>query len=391
MLGLGIAACSGGGNVARGAGSLPSLGDGVQTVGDTADTLVARRTGSQNARAGIAAANALGVGMKSIQLGNLASWTGAPSADAATSSGMPHNGQCRDGVEFYAPDRNGDPNSSETIAYYDPRCTELARDDVRLYASTGPNGETVNHTDTLYAPLSATAIAAGTGTTTYSNATFGSFGIPNVAKGFAATDSSQLTVQNVAVATRKAEFIAVPSTPTVGSFCGDSAGYDPTGIASLDQTYGAQSGVLSGGSRLSTGNGFTTWSATVSGSAFQGSIGSLSIATGAQNTACPIAVPDFTVAGGTSLGAFSIPFDVTFRRGMLWSLTIINATLPGGDTLNVRTHRNRHKSAAAFLTGLIRNGSTKVASFSINAFGNGQLTIASTGAQYRIVDWTVVQ
>jgi len=39
----------------------------------------------------------------------------------------------------------------------------------------------------------------------------------------------------------------------------------------------------------------------------------------------------------------------------------------------------------------VSNGRTSVATFHVNTFGNGALTITSTGAQYKLVDWIVVQ
>ena len=168
-------------------------------------------------------------------------------------------------------------------------------------------------------------------------------------------------------------------------------GEPATGIASLDETFGWQGGILSGGTRTTKGNAFVTWSATPSGTIYQGAIGSLSISSATQNTSCPIAKPDFSLTGGTSLGTYSIPIAVSFHRGQLWSVTVSNGSLPNGDTLNVRTNRAHREGARGYIVGAVTNGSTSVATFAVNAFGNGVLTVTSTGAQYKIVDWIVVQ
>jgi hypothetical protein len=45
----------------------------------------------------------------------------------------------------------------------------------------------------------------------------------------------------------------------------------------------------------------------------------------------------------------------------------------------------------AFISGVITNGSAQIATFSVDAFGDGALTISSGGAQYIITDWHVVK
>jgi hypothetical protein len=62
-------------------------------------------------------------------------------------------GTCKNGVEFFVPDTNADPNSSETKDFYDSACTLLARDAVRTFASMGGSAESVNGAVQLYASL----------------------------------------------------------------------------------------------------------------------------------------------------------------------------------------------------------------------------------------------
>ena len=382
-LGSALAACGGG--YAGSGTSLPStLGNGELTVSDTADALIAHRTGTQSARAGIAAASALGARMRQLSL--IASddaWRGVTAAAKTPSQ------QCRDGIELFAPDRNGDPDSTEALFFYNAACTQLAIDDVRLYAPVNASTETVNRTDSFYLPQSSSAIAGATTNTTISDATFGNYGLPIAADGFAAIGSTTASIAKTPVLSASAEFVMMPGSQASNAFCEDSAGYDPAGIASLDETFGWQGGVLSAGTRTSAANA-TTWSATPAGTAYSAPIGALSIGTGAQNLSCPISTPDFSLDGGTAIGTYSMPISVEFDRGILWSLSVRNARLPNGDTLNLRTvghQRARHD----YIVGRLTNGQTPIATLSLNGFGNGELTVTSTGAQYKIVDWMVVQ
>jgi hypothetical protein len=382
---FGMAACSG---MSAGNGSLPGSADVTQTIGDTADALLARRTGSQNAATGISAANALGGRIRQFALaGADDAWTSVR-PDVLRRAVRSH--ACLDGIELFAPDRNGDANSTEELVFYNAGCSQLALDDVRTYTSTGSHSETVHHTTSFYAPGRSMPFAVATSTSSVSNATFGRYGLPELGSGFANVTAGQVVVNKSPVLSTDAEVVVMPASGASSTFCSDSAGFDPSGIVSLDSTFGWQ-GVLTSGTRTSEGTGLVTWSATPSGTAFSGAIGSLSIATATQNLSCPIARPDFTLAGGSAIGTYSIPISVTFHRGRLWSVTVSRATLPGGDTLSVRTNHARRPTSRDYVSGAIRTGRTSIATFGVNAFGNGTLTVTSTGAQYKMADWIVVQ
>ncbi|HEY1978375.1 MAG TPA: hypothetical protein VGG89_17615 [Candidatus Baltobacteraceae bacterium] len=384
---LAMTACSG---MSGSNGSLPgTTDDATQTIGDTADALLARRTGSQNAATGIAAANAFGGRIRQLALVSADdAWTGL-TPDALHRA--PRLRSCRDGIELFAPARNGDANSTEELVYYEPGCARLAVDDVRTYTSTGTHSETVHHATSLYAPGRSTPFALATSTSAYSNATIGAYGLPDIAEGFANVTAAQVVANKSTVLATDAELVVMPGSRTSGTFCSDSAGYDPSGIVSLDSTFGWQGGVLSGGSRAGDPSTFVTLSATPSGTAFSGVIGSLSIETATQNLSCPIATPDFTLAGGTALGTYSIPIKVTLHRGRIYTVNVARAMLPNGDTLSVRTYHGQGQGNRAYVSGQVKNGRTSIATFHVSTFGNGSLTITSTGAQYKIVDWIVVQ
>ncbi|MBV8530367.1 MAG: hypothetical protein JO104_03545 [Candidatus Eremiobacteraeota bacterium] len=173
----------------------------------------------------------------------------------------------------------------------------------------------------------------------------------------------------------------------VADYCQSSAGYSVTGIPSLDESFGWESGAFSTGSRTLGERGMATWSANASGAVVQGAIGSLSIARGRTGTGCPKSAPAFALKGGSSTSEFSIPIAMAFRRGELWALTVSDAKFSDGARLSVTTKAGRQP---AQITGIITKGRTGVATFHTNAAGNGALTITSTGAQYIIADWIVV-
>jgi hypothetical protein len=294
-------------------------------------------------------------------------------------------------MEFFAPDKNGDPNSTETQYFYDAACTELARDVVRVYTSTGASSETVARTVNQYALGNATPSATRTDSVTISNATFDKYGFPIVADGFDRISSNQLDIAGSKTIVSDDELVMQATATSSTSFCSDSAGFNATGLAKLGETFGWQGGIMPGGTRTVNGDGSVTWTGTRAGTGFKGAIGSLSVAQGVQNTKCPISTPMYTLAGGTPTGSYSIPVSVTYVGGIISNLTITNATLSNGDTLNVTTSASASPSSSTFIQGVIASGSTQVATFAVDAFGDGTLTVTATGAQFVITDWQVVR
>jgi hypothetical protein len=122
-----------------------------------------------------------------------------------------------------------------------------------------------------------------------------------------------------------------------------------------------------------------------------GAIGSLSLGTGVPNTACPISAPEFTLVGGTQGGAYSIPVTATYQGGELTDLTVTSATLASGYALNVATNTSLQPTNADFITGTVASGTSQISAFNVDAFGDGTLTITSSGTQYVINDWHVVK
>jgi hypothetical protein len=172
----------------------------------------------------------------------------------------------------------------------------------------------------------------------------------------------------------------------VSPYCQSSAGYVVSGIPSLDETFGWESGAYSGGTRSADASGLAVWSARASGSVIQGAIGGLSIARNGASGSCPMSAPAFVLKGGSSQNSFEIPIGMAFRGGALFNLSVSNARFGNGASLGVTTSNRQPPE----FNGVITRGRTQVATFRTNAAGDGRLTITSTGAQYVIADWIVV-
>jgi hypothetical protein len=368
-----LAGCGGGGASSALPAGGPAPGGGGASI----------QTQSENA---IAATNAFGSPIKTLT--NFNNNVSLQSMGRMAQSLQ--SGQCSNGFEFFSPDKNGDSNSTESQYFYDSGCTQLARDVVRKFVSNG-SSETVNRTESQYAYGSATASATRTETDTLSNATFDKDGFPIVADGFDRVANDSLNISGVKTIESDAEMVMLAGSGGSNQFCSDSAGFNATGIQSLGETFGWQGGVLAPGTRTVNSDGSVTWASTHTGSTFKGPIATLSVATGTQNTACPITTPMFTLAGGTQLGSYSIPVNVTYKLGLLKQLTVTNASLANGNTLNVTTNSGVQPQNSLFINGVVSNGGTTVATFNTDAFGDGTLTLASSGKQFVITDWHVVK
>jgi len=355
--------------------------------GDTGGGISSQSTQTSDA---IASTEAVGAPVQDFATVNAS--TNSPLQSSAiraeNSSVQAASGTCNNGIEFFAPDKNGDPNSTETQFFYDNGCTGLARDVVRIWTSTSSSSETVQRTVKMYALNSSTASAVRTETVNYIHASFDQYGYPILKNGFDRSNSGELDVAGVKTIVEDGEFVLAPPSGNSTTFCADSAGYNAVGISGETNGW---SGILPSGTRTVNSDGSVTWQSTHTGNAYTGSVGSLAIQIGSQNTSCPISTPMFTLAGGTLKGAFNIPISATYMRGILINLSIVNATLVNGNTLNVSTNTNLQPPDPHFISGTLTKGGTTVASFNVNAFGDGVLTVTATGKQYVINDWHVVK
>jgi hypothetical protein len=183
------------------------------------------------------------------------------------------------------------------------------------------------------------------------------------------------------------DVVMQPSLGNVTDFCESSAGYSPTGIPSLDVTFGWQSGAFSGGARATDDRGIATWSANASGTIVQGAIGALSMKPHGAGITCPMSSPAFGLDGAEVTNAFSIPITLAFHHGALSNLSVTHAAFANGESLDASAAASRQ---SVEIHGIVRNGRTQVATFRTAGSGDGTLTITSTGAQYVIADWIVV-
>ena len=380
-----VAGCGGGGS----APAAPVTGSGSNSSNSSNSS----GSGSSASESAVSTTNAVGAPMNSLSDYNNAtsSLQSVARGTESVSLGTCQTTSSGGSYEFFSPDKNGDPGSTEQQYFYDNACAQPAWDGVRVYTSTGASSETVNRTVKVYALGSAAAIATRTAVDTIRNATFDQYGFAIPADGFARSEAGMLQYSGTNAIASDAELVMSPVSGNSETFCGDSAGYNVNGVASLGETFGWQGGVLSTGTRTVNADGSVTWTATHAGATSKGAIGALAIGAGAQNTACPIATPMFTLTGGTSLGTYDIPMVATYKAGLLIGLTITNATLSSGATLNVTTNTNVSPTNSAFITGTIANAGTQIATFAVDAFGDGTLTLGSGGSQYVVTDWHVVK
>ena len=300
------------------------------------------------------------------------------------------DGSCSNGVEFFAPDKKGDANSTERIVFYDNGCTQMQSDAVRIYASTGPSAENVQRTVSLFALNSSTAAAVNTETVNYINTSFDAFGYPIYKNGFDRTHTGELDVNGVKTIDGDGELAVLPLSGNSSTYCSDSAGFNATGNSALNETFG-WAGTIGNGTRTINSDGSVTWNLTYAGNLYTGPIGGLSIQSGVQNTSCPISTPMFTLAGGTLKGSSNLPVQATFANGVLSNLTISNGTLTNGDTLNVQTNSGVSPSNEHFISGTLASSGATVANFNVDAFGDGTLVVSASGKAYQIEDWHVVK
>ena len=257
-----LSACAGGGSGGAGGTNPPG--------GNTPPTQ------SQAASTAIAVTNSIGTPLKTFASHDAAIST-AMTAAAVVRGGPSRalsSGSCNAGIEFFAPDRNGDPNSTETRWFYDSACAQVARDQVRLYSATGSGGETVNVTTQLYAAGNATPIAVRTDANVITGATFDANGFPIAANGFYRSSTQVLNIAGAKTIDSDDEIVMLPASGGSESFCSDSAGFNATGFPALGKTFGWQ-GMAVNGTRTPNADGSVTWNATHEGTDLTGAIGSL--------------------------------------------------------------------------------------------------------------------
>lgn len=167
---------------------------------------------------------------------------------------------------------------------------------------------------------------------------------------------------------------------TPPSFCQSFAGYG-AGVPALAVTFGWQ-GMTNG--RMSSGGRVSTDAATAAGSTFAGSASSLAALSRVPVSDCANSVP-LAVSGWAAAAPFRVSILAVYESGHLTSVNVSRATF-GKYSLTLTTQRPGRDPR---INGLVADGRIPVASLSSDAFGNGNLTITSTGAQYRLSGWVV--
>ena len=210
--------------------------------------------------------------------------------------------------------------------------------------------------------------------------------ISQVSKRGLSRSSAQLARSSGARIFTASQLVLRPAIANVAPFCESGAGMGLNGIASLDSSFGWQSGAYTGGTRTSNGGAVATWSAVATGAAVEAPIGQLGILRHGGND-CPMMDPTYTINGARVDDGFSIPISLTYREGRLTDVSVTGGSFNNGERLDISSA----PPATQFtVNGIITKGETDLGSFSENATGSGMLTVTSTGAQYRIKDWIVV-
>ena len=104
-----------------------------------------------------------------------------------------------------------------------------------------------------------------------------------------------------------------------------------------------------------------------------------------HGAATAVAIASGSTFAGSAVSHFRISLRAAYRKGRLIALNVPYATF-GRYAMSVATS---HGSGAAKVAGALSDGRTRIASLSSDASGNGKLTITSTGAEYRLANWTI--
>ena len=211
-----LAGCSGGGG-----GSSPLSAPATQSSPGN--------TSQAQSEAAVSDANALGSPLQDFNDFDKTIASPGSGTDASVRGRDVANGVCNEGVEFFAPARNGSANSTETIDFYDPACTQEARDVVRNFTPASASSESVAVTESLYAIGNATAIATRSEMRTITNGTFNADGFPISSDGFDMVESDTLNISGAKTIVSSRELTLEASSNGVTDYCSDAAGYNATG------------------------------------------------------------------------------------------------------------------------------------------------------------------
>jgi hypothetical protein len=306
--------------------------------------------------------------------------------------GAPPTGQCTQlnnaGYEFFQPDKSGDQESTERIVFYDSGCVQKAMDVVRIVSDQTASTETVTRTITRWSQ-GQTQLSSRTETTHYSNAQqgFDSYGYPVVDTGLVreSTSTFSLSGPNAFTVNQNDEFI-VGAGGSPLTFCADNAGLNAKGTAGFQTQTDSSNGTIT----IDSSNNII-FTMTRLGLTYQNGQ-QMTLNTGTTNTHCPISTPAYFVSGGHG-AQYTLPLFVKFSGSPSTAIppvidmhTVSPATFPNGETLTVATDLQ-----SGSITGTLSNSAGEVSKFIVDGFGDGTLSVDSTGKHYTINSWHVAQ
>jgi hypothetical protein len=249
----------------------------------------------------------------------------------------------------------------ETIHYYDDACTQVERDGVAIFKSSGGTA-TVARTITTFnqAHLQLGVRKSNYALTGASNN--GSWVLTSAF--YVGTSTTPITQYGHAASLSASAYSA-----NTGRIANDAK-------PSINASYGRQSTANASVSTDSSNN--TTFTGTRNGIAFKSALNGLTLSS----------VPPFIVSGGTQIGTTSLTGSVTFDSDGELSAVSLNGTLVNGNILVVTSSTD--SNGIVTVNGTITSSTNApVATFVTDASGNGILTLAN-GTQVPIVDWHVV-
>jgi hypothetical protein len=249
----------------------------------------------------------------------------------------------------------------ETIDYYDNACTQVERDAVAVYASSGGTAN-ITRTVTTY---SLTHAQLGVRTQTYVVTGTAGNGSWTVMSTFTPGTSSTPLAQYSHMAT------VTPSTyvASTGHIFNDAK-------PSINASYGHSA--ATNATIATDSSSDTIFTGTRNGVFSKGALDGLTISSSAP----------FTVAGGTQTGTAAFTGSVGFTSQGVLEAVSISGTLPSGNAVAVTSSADSNGNVT--VSGTITSGSTTVATFTTDSNGNGILTITATSTQVPIVDWHVI-
>jgi hypothetical protein len=249
----------------------------------------------------------------------------------------------------------------ETIRYYDAACTQIERDAVAIYSTSGGTA-TIVRTVTTY---NQAALQLGVRKTTYTLTGSTANGSWTVVSAFYPGASATPITQYGHAASLSGN-----------AYTASTARIANDAKPSIDASYGRQSSVSATVSTDASND--VTFTGSRNGTAFKAALGGLTISS----------VPPFTISGGTQLGTSALTGFVTFDADGNLTAVSLSGTLPGGNSLVVSSSTGAN--GALTVNGTISSPTgAQVATFTTDANGNGVLTLAN-GTQVPIVDWHVV-